>query len=90
MREPARALFPGARAGRLILSVNTPQRAAEKKARGAARTQNSETNMNAKKQLSNAIEVRGLKKRFGDVQAVAGIDFEVQKGELFGPDNIPK
>ena len=31
-----------------------------------------------------AIEVRGLAKRFGEVQAVAGIDFEVRPGELFG------
>ncbi len=31
-----------------------------------------------------AIEVRGLTKRFGPVQAVAGVDFEVQAGELFG------
>lgn len=31
-----------------------------------------------------AIEVRGLAKRFGDVQAVAGLDFDVREGELFG------
>jgi len=31
-----------------------------------------------------AIEVRGLAKRFGEVSAVAGIDFDVQRGELFG------
>jgi len=31
-----------------------------------------------------AIEVRGLAKRFGDVQAVAGVDFNVRAGELFG------
>ncbi len=31
-----------------------------------------------------AIEVRGLAKRFGDVEAVAGIDFDVREGELFG------
>jgi ABC-2 type transport system ATP-binding protein len=31
-----------------------------------------------------AIEVRGLAKRFDDVQAVAGIDFDVREGELFG------
>ena len=30
------------------------------------------------------IEVRGLQKRFGEVQAVAGVDFEVREGELFG------
>src|SRR4030042_1606890 len=30
------------------------------------------------------IEVRGLAKRFGEVQAVAGVDFEVRAGELFG------
>jgi len=31
-----------------------------------------------------AIEVRGLAKRFGEVQAVAGVDFAVLPGELFG------
>ena len=31
-----------------------------------------------------AIEVRGLAKRFGEVQAVADIDFNVCEGELFG------
>jgi ABC-2 type transport system ATP-binding protein len=30
------------------------------------------------------IQVRGLAKRFGDVQAVAGVDFDVREGELFG------
>jgi len=30
------------------------------------------------------IEVRGLAKRFGDVVAVAGVDFDVREGELFG------
>jgi ABC-2 type transport system ATP-binding protein len=33
---------------------------------------------------NTAIGVRGLAKRFGDVQAVAGIDFDVGEGELFG------
>ncbi|MFO7937758.1 MAG: ABC transporter ATP-binding protein [Kiritimatiellia bacterium] len=31
-----------------------------------------------------AIEVRNLAKRFGDVEAVTGIDFDVREGELFG------
>ncbi|MBN1957944.1 MAG: ATP-binding cassette domain-containing protein [Desulfuromonadales bacterium] len=31
-----------------------------------------------------AIKVQGLAKRFGDVQAVAAVDFEVSSGELFG------
>jgi len=30
------------------------------------------------------IEVRGLTRRFGDFYAVAGIDFEVRRGEIFG------
>jgi len=30
------------------------------------------------------IEVRGLAKRFGDVQALSGVDFDVAPGELFG------
>jgi len=32
----------------------------------------------------SAIEVAGLAKRFGEVLAVAGVDFNVQRGELFG------
>jgi ABC-2 type transport system ATP-binding protein len=31
-----------------------------------------------------AIEVRGLRKRYGDVEAVRGIDFSVSRGEVFG------
>jgi ABC-2 type transport system ATP-binding protein len=31
-----------------------------------------------------AISVRGLAKRYGEIQAVAGIDFEVRRGETFG------
>ncbi len=31
-----------------------------------------------------AIEVRGLCKRYGDVEAVRGIDFSVRRGEVFG------
>jgi ABC-2 type transport system ATP-binding protein len=31
-----------------------------------------------------AIDARGLVKRFGDFTAVAGIDFEVRRGEIFG------
>ncbi len=34
--------------------------------------------------IKAAIEVRGLSKRFGPVTAVAGIDFDVREGELFG------
>lgn len=30
------------------------------------------------------IDVKGLAKRFGEVQAVAGVDFAVSRGELFG------
>ncbi len=30
------------------------------------------------------LDVRGLQKRFGDVQAVAGVDFDVREGEVFG------
>ena len=32
----------------------------------------------------SAIDVHALAKRFGDVQAVEGVDFQVSKGELFG------
>jgi ABC-2 type transport system ATP-binding protein len=31
-----------------------------------------------------AIEVRGLTKRYGTIEAVAGVDFDVWQGELFG------
>ena len=31
-----------------------------------------------------AIEVRGLRKRYGDLEAVRGIDFAVRRGEVFG------
>src|SRR6266496_4282056 len=31
-----------------------------------------------------AISVRGLAKRYGDLEAVAGVDFEVRRGETFG------
>jgi ABC-2 type transport system ATP-binding protein len=31
-----------------------------------------------------AIEVRGLTKDFGELRAVAGVDFDVRKGEIFG------
>src|SRR5437016_7687490 len=34
--------------------------------------------------MSAAISVRGLRKRYGDVEAVRGIDFEVARGEVFG------
>ena len=32
----------------------------------------------------SAVTVRNLAKRFGDVQAVAGVDFDVHEGEIFG------
>ncbi len=34
--------------------------------------------------MSTVIEVEGLSKRYGDVQAVDGVDFAVRRGELFG------
>ena len=33
---------------------------------------------------ARAVEVRGLAKRYGDIEAVRGIDFEVAAGEIFG------
>jgi ABC-2 type transport system ATP-binding protein len=34
--------------------------------------------------MSHAIEVRGLRKRYGDLEAVRGVDFSVPRGEVFG------
>src|SRR5882672_12784396 len=31
-----------------------------------------------------AISVQGLRKNYGDVEAVRGLDFEIQPGEVFG------
>jgi ABC-2 type transport system ATP-binding protein len=36
------------------------------------------------KRTDNAIEVRGLTKRFGDFTAVDSVDFDVPRGEIFG------
>ena len=32
----------------------------------------------------SAISVHGLRKTYGELEAVRGIDFEVQRGEVFG------
>ena len=43
--------------------------------------------------MQNAIRVSGLRKRYGDVEAVRGIDFEVAEGECFallGPNGAGK
>ena len=40
--------------------------------------------MTATSAADPVIRVRGLTKRYGDVQAVDGIDFDVAKGEIFG------
>ncbi|MFC0862995.1 ABC transporter ATP-binding protein [Sphaerimonospora cavernae] len=43
--------------------------------------------------MTNAIEVRGLTKRYGDVQAVAGLDLDIRQGEVFailGPNGAGK
>src|SRR5712672_3098951 len=34
--------------------------------------------------MENAIQVRGLRKSYGSLEAVKGIDFEVAAGEVFG------
>src|SRR3982751_1394695 len=34
--------------------------------------------------MENTITVRGLRKSYGDFEAVRGIDFEVAQGEIFG------
>ncbi|MCC5574080.1 ABC transporter ATP-binding protein [Microtetraspora sp. AC03309] len=43
--------------------------------------------------MTNAIQVRGLTKRYGDVQAVKGIDLDIRQGEVFailGPNGAGK
>ncbi|MGZ5515888.1 MAG: ATP-binding cassette domain-containing protein, partial [Candidatus Aminicenantales bacterium] len=43
--------------------------------------------------MSNVLTVRGLKKSYGSQMALAGIDFEVQAGEVFaliGPNGAGK
>ncbi|GAA1014902.1 ABC transporter ATP-binding protein [Acrocarpospora pleiomorpha] len=43
--------------------------------------------------MTTAIHVRGLTKRYGDVQAVGGLDLEIKKGEVFailGPNGAGK
>ncbi|MEU0479940.1 ABC transporter ATP-binding protein [Streptosporangium sp. NPDC006013] len=43
--------------------------------------------------MSTAVRVRGLTKRYGDVQAVRGIDLDIQAGEVFailGPNGAGK
>jgi ABC-2 type transport system ATP-binding protein len=43
--------------------------------------------------MEPVVSVRGLKKRYGEVDAVAGIDLEVQRGEIFaflGPNGAGK
>ena len=34
--------------------------------------------------VRNAIEIRGLTKRYGSLTAIENITFEVRRGELFG------
>jgi ABC-2 type transport system ATP-binding protein len=34
--------------------------------------------------VANAVEVRGLRKSYGDIEAVCGVDFDVLPGETFG------
>ena len=34
--------------------------------------------------INSAIETRGLTRHFGPVKAVAGVDLDVRKGEMFG------
>ena len=34
--------------------------------------------------MTAAISIAGVQKRYADVQALAGIDFEVARGEFFG------
>jgi ABC-2 type transport system ATP-binding protein len=38
----------------------------------------------APQRLDNAVVVEGLTKRFGDIEAVSGVDFTVATGEIFG------
>src|SRR5262249_38304484 len=40
--------------------------------------------VNSRNRMNTVIEVRGLVKEYGDFTAVAGIDFDVYQGEIFG------
>src|SRR4051794_3784950 len=43
--------------------------------------------------MTHAIEVRGLTKKYGDVQAVGGVDLSIRTGEVFailGPNGAGK
>ncbi|WP_370022364.1 ABC transporter ATP-binding protein [Planotetraspora sp. GP83] len=43
--------------------------------------------------MTHAIQVRGLTKRYGDVEAVAGLDLDIKRGEVFailGPNGAGK
>jgi len=45
------------------------------------------------REVESAIQVRGLRKAYGDIEAVGGIDLDVQRGEIFGligPDGAGK
>lgn len=43
--------------------------------------------------MENIIEVKNLRKKYGEIEAVSGIDFEVERGSFFaflGPNGAGK
>ena len=51
---------------------------------GAARAAGAPPEPEAARRRPPAVSVRGLVKRYGDIEAVSGIDFDVAAGEIFG------
>ena len=36
--------------------------------------------------MTSAVSVRGLRKRYGDIAAVDGVDLDINEGEVFASD----
>src|ERR1041384_8864419 len=50
-------------------------------------------NVSRAREIESAISIRGLRKSYGPIEAVRGIDIDIQQGEIFGligPDGAGK